>query len=99
MDRDRRRYKFEGFKVGDTIKAYDFRPPATSQDEHDGDHYFAEGVIEEIDVMMQGALCYKVRVIYDVAAPLGDRIIIYVPYEVAVLEWNGRVTLIEEFKK
>ena len=92
------RYKFEGFKVGDTIKAYDFKPPAASVDPHDGDHYYLIGVIEEIDVMRQGAICYRVRVTEDLAAPLGDRVIVFVPYEVFLLEWNGRVTLIEEGK-
>jgi hypothetical protein len=93
---ERRRYKFEGFKVGDTIKAYDFKPPSTSSSEFDGDHYYLIGVIEEIDVMRQGAICYKVRVTADLAAPLGDRIIVFVPYEVFLLEWNERVTLVEE---
>lgn len=96
MNGDRRRFKFEGFKVGDEIKAYDFKPPATSQDDMDGDHYYAIGVIEEIDVMEQGALCYRVRVTMDMCAPVGDRRIILVPYEVMLLEWDGRVTLVEE---
>ena len=48
--------------------------------------------------MRQGAICYRVRVTEDLAAPLGDRVIVFVPYEVFLLEWNGRVTLIEEGK-
>lgn len=96
MNGDRRRLKYEGFKVGDEVKAYDFRPPATSRDDMDGDHYYAIGVIEEIDVMEQGAICYRVRVTTDTAAPHGYRDVILVPYEVSLLEWDGRVTLVTE---
>ncbi len=95
---DRRRLKFEGFKVGDEIKAYDFQPPQFSTDDMDGDHYYAIGVIEAVDHMEQGALCYKVRVSMDMAAPKGAREIILVPYEVMLLEWDGRVTLVKEGK-
>ena len=86
------RYKFEGFKVGDRIKAMDFQscPDRT-------DRYII-GTIEEVDVMMQGAICYKVRVDTDTAAPKGYRTVVMVPYEIMLLEFNDRVTLVEEAK-
>lgn len=96
MNGDRRQFKFDGFKVGDEIKAYDFQPPQFSTDDMDGDHYYVIGVIEEIGVMEQGALCYRVRVSMDMSAPKGAREIILVPYEVSLLEWDGRVTLVKE---
>ncbi len=87
---DRRRLKYEGFKVGDTIRSFDFQPR-----EEIGDRY-VEGVIEEADVWQQGAVCYRIRVSKDTAAPAGARVIVYVPYEVSFLEWDGRVMLVAE---
>jgi len=92
MNGDRRKLKYEGFKVGDQIKAFDFQPRAEI-----GERYIV-GTIEAVDCMEQGALTYRVRVIEDTAAPKGARIIVMVPYEVSFLEWDGRVTLVEEGK-
>ena len=86
------RYKFEGFKVGDRIKAMDFQHCEGRKDR------YVIGTIEEVDVMAQGALCYRIRVDTDTAAPRGTRIIVYVPYELMLLEFNDRVTLVEEAK-
>jgi len=84
------RYKFEGFKVGDIIKAMDFKSCEGRTDR------YVIGEIEEIDVMFEGAICYRIRVSEDTACPVGYRVIVMVPYEVMFLEWNERVTLVEE---
>lgn len=86
------RYKFEGFKVGDRIKAMDFRSCEGRTDR------YVIGTIEETDVMEQGAICYRIRVDTDTAAPYGARVIVMVPYEIFLLEFNDRVTLVEEAK-
>jgi len=89
MPRDAR-YKFEGFKVGDVIKAMDFQSCEGRTDR------YIVGEIEEVDVMYEGAICYRVRVSEDTAAPAGYRVIVMVPYEILFLEFNDRVTLVEE---
>ncbi len=87
---ERVRYKFEGFKVGDIIKSYDFKPGGNDPG------LYVIGEIEEINVMYQGAICYRIRVTEDTAAPKGAREIVMVPYETMLLEFNERVTLVEE---
>lgn len=84
------RYKFEGFKVGDTIKAMDFQSCEGRRDR------YVIGEILEADLMFQGAICYKIRVTEDTGAPKGIRVIVYVPYEIMLLEFNDRVTLVKE---
>lgn len=84
------RYKFEGFKVGDRIKAMDFQSCPGRTDR------YVIGKITDVDVMTQGAICYRIRVDTDTAAPKGTRMIVYVPYEIMMLEFNDRVTLVEE---
>ena len=84
------RYKFEGFKVGDRIKAMDFRASEGRTER------YVIGTIEEADFMYQGAICYRIRVDTDTAAPAGARQIVMVPYEIFLLEFNDRVTLVEE---
>ena len=87
---DRRRYKFEGFRVGDRIKAMDFQHCEGRKDR------YVMGRILETDVMMQGAICYKIKVEVDTGAPPGYRTIVMVPYEIMLLEFNDRVTLVQE---
>lgn len=84
------RYKFEGFKVGDRIKSMDFQSCEGRTDR------YIIGTIEEVDYMYEGAICYRVRVDTDTAAPKGYRVIVMVPYEILLLEFNDRVTLVEE---
>lgn len=93
---DRSRFKFEGFKVGDRIKAYDFKPFVGENGvAHD---YYVIGTIVGVGLMFQGALCYRIDVTEDTACPT-SRETVYVPYEVMLLEWDGRVTLVEEGKQ
>lgn len=84
------RYKFEGFQVGQRIKAMDFKPTPDRTDR------YVIGEILNVDVIFQGAICYRIRVDTDTAAMEGVREIVFVPYEVMLLEFNERVTLVED---
>ena len=83
-------WKYEGFKVGDVIRAYDFEPRPEI-----GDRY-VEGVI--IDGSLRGNeeapfAYYKIAVDRDTAFPDEPRIIVYVPME-TTFDWEGRVVRI-----
>ena len=81
-------------KIGDTIRAYDFKPMAGR-----GDAY-VEGIVEDVNNKENGYMAYKIKVIADKF--IGDveteesqdnRIgqIIFVPHEVSLFEFDFRV--------
>ena len=80
-------------KVGETIRAYDFKPMVGRGD------CFVEGVVEVTDCNEPGYGCLKITVTKDVfdneAQPKGkhSRIgkIVFVPYEVSFMEYDARI--------
>lgn len=92
--------KYEGkFKVGQTIKAYDFQPI-----EGRGECYI-EGVVIGAEIMLNGTLFIPIvgtkDVFGGVEQPKGERARIgdevYVPCQIAGRgEYEGRVTLVAE---
>ena len=93
--------KFEGVaKVGDVIRAYDFKPCQSR-----GDAY-VEGVVESVNNTEMGFKAYKITVTADKF--IGDvettkspdnRIgkIMFVPYEVDFMEYDFRVVNLSKF--
>ena len=79
--------KFEGFPVGTKIRAFDFKP------REEVGELFVEGVITEI-TNMSGADVYRVEVTKDTCFPKSPRDEAFVPMEVSMTEWDGRVTVL-----
>jgi hypothetical protein len=83
--------KFAGcFQVGDKIRAYDFKPSP------DRDNRWVEGVVLKTCVRVQGADCYEIAATRDshYYRGVGDRII--VPHQVAIMEYDDRIQLVEK---
>jgi len=80
--------KFEGLKVGQVIKAFDFKPMEGCFDR------FVQGTIVEI-MFHQMVKCYKIISEQDW---FEDRIgqEVFVPMEVTFLEYDNRITLVGE---
>ena len=80
-------------KVGQVIRAYDFKPMAGRED------CFVEGVVEQVRNNEQGYMAYKITATKDVWAgesqPKGknSRVgkIVFVPYEVSFMEYDARI--------
>jgi len=93
--------KFENIaKVGDVIRAYDFKPCRGR-----GDAYI-EGVVESVNNTEMGFKAYKVTVTADkfmndveTTANADNRIgkIMFVPYEVDFMEYDFRVVNLSKF--
>jgi len=83
---DNTNLKFSGFKVGQTIKAFDFMPMADRPDR------FVQGKIVSIPED-RGYACYEVKS----DAFLGnydEGVSVFVPMELDFMEYDQRVTLI-----
>lgn len=86
--------KFEGIaKVGDTIRAYDFEPIPLRKE------YFVDGVVIDANNTKNGYAAYKIVCtrdsMYDTnSAHSRVGTVIYVPFEMALLDYNGRVSVI-----
>lgn len=86
--------KFEGVaKVGDIIRAYDFRPCAGRDDA------FIEGVVENANCTEPGFKCYKVTVTvdkfvkYETKPNKNNRVgkIVFVPHGTSFFDFDFRV--------
>ena len=86
--------KFENIaKVGDVIRAYDFKPMAGRED------CFVEGVVEQVKNTEQYFNAYKITCTKDVFGGViqkkskNSRVgkIVFVPHEVSFMEYTGRV--------
>ena len=85
-------------KVGQTIRAYDFKPMAGRDD------CFVEGVVEKVD--NRGYDCYVIRVTKDYFG--SDRVYttagedsrvgheVFVPFQVSFMEYDGRIINLSE---
>lgn len=83
------RYAHGNYSIGDRIRAYDFKPREGVEG------YFIEGTIVDL-VRTTRALSWKVNVDRDSAyedEPYPNREIVFVPLEVALDEWENRVSL------
>ena len=87
-------------KIGDTIRAYDFKPMAGR-----GDTY-VEGIVENDRSTERGYLAYKITVKADksideveTVASKYNRIgeIVFVPHEISFMEFDFRVINMGEF--
>jgi deoxycytidine triphosphate deaminase len=84
--------------VGDTIRAYDFKPMAGRDDA------FVEGVVEEVNCTEPGYNCFKITVTadkfheYETEPHQENRVgrIVFVPHRVSFMEWSGRVLNLSE---
>ena len=86
--------KFEGVaKVGEIIRAYDFRPCAGRDDA------FIEGVVEQANCNEPGFNCYKITVTvdkfvkYETKPNKNNRVgkIVFVPHETGFFDFDFRV--------
>ena len=86
--------KFEGVaKVGDTIRAYDFKPCAGRDDA------FIEGVVEQVNCNEPGFNCYKITVTadkfrkFETKPNKKNRVgkIMFVPHQTSFMEFDFRV--------
>lgn len=87
--------KFTGIaKVGQTIRAYDFKPMVGRND------CFVEGVVEDAHNKEMGYLAFKITATKDVfdgevqpRGTKGSRVgkVVFVPHEVDFLEHNARI--------
>jgi hypothetical protein len=86
--------KFENIaKIGDIIRAYDFKPMAGRDDA------FIEGVVEQANCNEAGYNCYKVTVLvdkfkkYETKANPRNRVgkIVFVPHQTSFHEFDFRV--------
>ena len=79
-------------KVGQTIRAYDFKPMIGRED------CFVEGVVEKVD--NRGYDCYVIRVTKDSWSDAQDKgrvgQEVLVPFQVAFKEYDGRVMNLSE---
>jgi hypothetical protein len=83
---------------GQTIRAYDFKPSSDRPDQ------FVEGVVLNANNDSQGFAAIKIKVTRDHSD--GDDLsefglgrvgsVVYVPQEVSTLEWDGRVSVVED---
>ena len=90
-----RKLKFEGVaKVGDVVRAYDFKPMAGRND------CFVEGVVEQVSNTEKGFTALKITTTKDVfdGATIaknekGSRVgkIVFVPLEVSFMEYDARI--------
>lgn len=76
------------FKVGQVIRAYDHQPRERTK------HLFVEGVVVEINDMLQ----LVIHVLKDTVFPIGCRLTITTPIE-TFFDWKGRLTIIDENEK
>lgn len=84
---------FEKAKVGDIIRAYDFKPCAGRDDA------FVEGIVEQTNCYEPGYNCFKITVTadkfetYQTTPDKENRVgrIVFVPHQVSFMEWQGRV--------
>ena len=80
-------------KVGDVIRAYDFKPMAGRED------CFVEGVVEQVRNTEQGYMAFKITATKDVfggevkKGEKGSRVgkIVFVPHEVSFMEYDARI--------
>jgi len=86
--------KFEGIaKVGDIIRAYDFKPMAGRDDA------FVEGIVEKTNCNESGFSSYKITVTvdkfrkYETKANPRNRVgqIVFVPHQISFMEFDFRV--------
>lgn len=91
--------KFTGFaKVGQTIRAYDFKPMVGRED------CFVEGTVEDANNNEMGFVAFKITCTKDVfdgeSQPKGkySRVgkIVFIPHEVSFMEYNGRILNLSE---
>ena len=84
-------FKHQGHKVGQKIRAYDFEPISGRPD------MYVEGVITHavLDGTQDAPYAhYLISVTKDTTR--GQRTGVYVPMEVSMFEWDGRVSAIIE---
>jgi len=86
--------KFEGVaKVGDTIRAYDFKPMVGRSDA------YVEGIVENANCNEPGYKCYKITCTADFwdgkirKGVRSSRVakIVFVPMEVSFMEYDARI--------
>ncbi len=86
--------KFEGIaKVGDIIRAYDFKPMAGRDDA------FVEGIVEKTNCNESGFSSYKITVTvdkfrkYETKASPRNRVgqIVFVPHQTSFMEFDFRI--------
>ena len=87
-----RELKFTGIAgIGDIIRGHDFMPrPGV------GACYIEGKVLDDADMTL-GCLCYKIKVtarMWDGQPSEADEPVMYVPHEVSIMEWDGRVELL-----
>jgi hypothetical protein len=79
-------------KVGQTIRAYDFKPMVGRED------CFVEGVVTKID--NKGYDCYVINVTKDSWSDSEDKgrvgQEVFVPFEVSSMEYDGRIMNLSE---
>jgi hypothetical protein len=88
--------KYEGkFKVGDVVRAYDFKPMT------DRKNVYVQGKIVKAGTMVQGAKVYEVKIENDSGKTSGRRIgdIAYVPMQVSMFEYDGRIVKVSDIKE
>jgi deoxycytidine triphosphate deaminase len=85
-------------KVGDIIRAYDFKPCAGRDDA------FVEGIVEQANCNEPGYSCYKITVTadkfhkFETKPHKENRVgrIVFVPHRVSFMEWSGRIMNLSE---
>ena len=85
-------------KVGDIIRAFDFKPMAGRDDA------FVEGIVENANCYEPGYHCFKITVTadkfekYETKANKRNRVgkIVFVPHETSFMEYAGRVINLSE---
>ena len=85
-------------KVGDIIRAYDFKPMAGRDDA------FVEGIVENANCYEPGYHCFKITVTadkfekYETKANKRNRVgkIVFVPHQTSFMEYAGRVINLSE---
>lgn len=81
-----RKLKHQGYKVGDVIRAYDFKPMAGRKDR------YVEGKIISLPTD-RGYACYEVEADGTTHYEKGQSV--FVPFEVAFMKYKNRVVLIK----
>lgn len=79
--------KFEGIPVGTKIRAYDFEPRPGVTDK------YIEGEI--VGLYDKEYRAYIVNVEKDTLYPDNPRIDVFVPFEISLMEFDERVTIID----
>jgi hypothetical protein len=80
-------------KVGDIIRAYDFKPMAGRDDA------FVEGIVEEVNCTEPGYNCFKITATadkfekYETVSDKENRVgrIVFVPHQVSFMEYDSRI--------